>query len=203
MPALPGFLGMRASARSVARPYKRVEPHASRAPAEPRRRLTLSCIAPRLLEPEPPPPAAARFRPAGGSQHCHVLRDTELCLESIFLMPKVPRSAAMARGPSCGPLSTVVHHACESGRLLLPLPVVSMSLNSPSSLLPHVPPNRSPSCAGCWLLMDKTHINLRSASVWTYTFSPRGFPLFLSICGTRGLHAFNLALLLTYPNPNL
>jgi hypothetical protein len=179
MPALPGCLGVRASARSVARPYKKVEPHASRAPAEPRRRLTLSFIAPRLLEPEPPPPAAARFRPARGIQRCHVLRDTELCLESIFLMPEVPRSAAMAQGPSCGPLSTVVRRACESGRLLLPLPMVSMSLNSPSSLLPHVPPNRSPSCAGCWLLMDKTHIDLRSASVWTYTFFTTGIPYVL------------------------
>jgi hypothetical protein len=34
-------------------------------------------------------------------------------------------------------------------------------------------------------------------------FSPRGFPRFWSIWRSRGLQAFDLALLLTYPNPNL
>jgi hypothetical protein len=49
-------------------------------------------------------------------------------------------------------LQTAVCRAPESGRLLLRLPVVSTSLSSPSSLLSHVPPSRSPSCAGYWRL---------------------------------------------------
>jgi hypothetical protein len=45
------------------------------------------------------------------------------------------------------------------------------------------------------LLTDKTRKHLRSASVRTYTFSPRGFPRFLSICGARGSLALNQALI--------
>jgi hypothetical protein len=45
------------------------------------------------------------------------------------------------------------------------------------------------------VLTDKTRIHLRSASVRIYTFSPRGFPMFLSIRGARGSLAFDLALI--------
>jgi hypothetical protein len=45
------------------------------------------------------------------------------------------------------------------------------------------------------LLTDKTRIHLRSASVWTYTFSPWGFPRFLLIRGARGLLALNQELI--------
>jgi hypothetical protein len=47
----------------------------------------------------------------------------------------------------------------------------------------------------CKVLTDKTRIHLRSASVRTYTFSPRGFPRFLSIRGARGLLALNQVLI--------
>jgi hypothetical protein len=53
------------------------------------------------------------------------------------------------------------------------------------------------------VLTDKTRIHLRSASIQTYTFFTTGIPRFLSIRGAKGLHAFDLALLLPYPNPNL
>jgi hypothetical protein len=45
-------------------------------------------------------------------------------------------------------LQTAVRRAPESGRLLLPPPVVSTSLSSLSSPLPIVPPNRRPICPG-------------------------------------------------------
>jgi hypothetical protein len=52
------------------------------------------------------------------------------------------------------------------------------------------------------LLTDKRHIHLRSTSVRTYTFFTTGFPRFLSICGARGLQAFDLPLLTSYSKPN-
>jgi hypothetical protein len=45
------------------------------------------------------------------------------------------------------------------------------------------------------VLMDKTRIHLRSASVRTYTFFTTGFPRFLSIRGARGLLALNQVLI--------
>jgi hypothetical protein len=53
------------------------------------------------------------------------------------------------------------------------------------------------------VLTNKIRIHLRSASVRTYTFFTMGFPRFLSICEARGLQAFDLLYLQTYPNPNL
>jgi hypothetical protein len=46
-----------------------------------------------------------------------------------------------------------------------------------------------------WLLMDKTRIHLRSASVQTYTFFTTGSPRFLSIRGARVLLALNQVLI--------
>jgi hypothetical protein len=57
-------------------------------------------------------------------------------------------------------------------------------------------------CLNGFLLTDKRRNHLRSASVRTYTFFTTGFPRFLSICGARGLQAFDLPLLTNYSNPN-
>jgi hypothetical protein len=80
------------------------------------------------------PPGAPRYQAASG--------------EHLLDTGGAPRCRHGARTE----LQTVVRCAPESGRLLLPPPVVSTSLRSPSSILSHVPPNRSPSSAGCWRL---------------------------------------------------
>jgi hypothetical protein len=62
--------------------------------------------------------------------------------------------------------------------------------------------SRSPT--HCWYCWRIKLISTYDPQAYVPTpFSPRRFPRFLSIRGARGLQAFDLALLLTYPNPNL
>jgi hypothetical protein len=56
------------------------------------------------------------------------------------------------------------------------------------------PPLLPPPGRPTHVLTNKICIHLRSTSVRTYTFSPRGFPRFLSICRARRLQALDLAL---------
>jgi hypothetical protein len=60
-----------------------------------------------------------------------------------------------------------------------------------------------PGAHSATLLTDKRRIHLRPASIRTYTFFTTGFPRFLSICGARGLQAFDLLLLTNLPKPYL
>jgi hypothetical protein len=84
------------------------------------------------------------------------LRDVEPSPRRIFSSRTSHRSAALAGRLSHHRWLLLRRCSLDLGRLTSSLPVVSISLSSPSSPLPLVPSNRSPSCPGAIDWIEQT-----------------------------------------------
>jgi hypothetical protein len=91
--------------------------------------------------------------------------------------------------------SAVVNYAGAVEIPLLPRHPASFSSSALIAASQSTPATFADGFSAPRVLTDKTRIQLRSASVRTYTFFTTGFPRFLSIRGARGLLALNQVLI--------